>query len=94
MQALRLNPVGEGGIYGRAGLLAHPFMLGPNGNSNGCVSVKDYDAFLKRLSERADQQARGRRQDFDLERLRSSALSGAASPNKARIDCVERTIFA
>ena len=47
VQALRLNPVGEGGIYGRAGLLAHPFMLGPNGNSNGCVSVKDYDAFLR-----------------------------------------------
>ena len=48
VQALRLNPVGgEGEIYGRAGLLAHPYMLGPNGNSNGCVSVKDYDAFLR-----------------------------------------------
>jgi hypothetical protein len=47
VQALRLNPVGEGGLYGRAGLLAHPFMLGPNGDSNGCVSVKDYDAFLR-----------------------------------------------
>ncbi len=47
VRALRLNPVGEGGIYGRAGLLAHPFMLGPNGDSNGCVSFKDYDAFLR-----------------------------------------------
>jgi Protein of unknown function (DUF2778) len=47
VQALRLNPVGDGGIYGRAGLLAHPFMLGPNGDSNGCVSFKDYDAFLR-----------------------------------------------
>ena len=47
VQALRLNPIGDGGLYGRAGLLAHPFMLGPNGNSNGCVSVKDYEAFLK-----------------------------------------------
>ena len=47
VQALRLNPVGEGGIYGRAGLLAHPFMLGPNGDSNGCVSFRDYDAFLR-----------------------------------------------
>jgi hypothetical protein len=47
VQALRLNPIGEGGVYGRAGLLAHPFMLGPNGDSNGCVSVKDYDAFLR-----------------------------------------------
>jgi hypothetical protein len=47
VQAIRLSPVGEGGVYGRAGLLAHPFMLGPNGDSNGCVSVKDYDAFLR-----------------------------------------------
>ena len=47
VQALRLNPVGEGGLFGRAGLLAHPYMLGPNGDSNGCVSVKDYDAFLR-----------------------------------------------
>ena len=47
VQALRLNPIGDGGIYGRAGLLAHPFMLGPNGDSNGCVSFKDYQAFLR-----------------------------------------------
>jgi Protein of unknown function (DUF2778) len=46
VQALRLTPVG-GGIFGRAGLLAHPYMLGPNGDSNGCVSFKDYDAFLQ-----------------------------------------------
>ena len=45
VQALRLNPVG-GGIFGRVGILAHPYMLGPNGDSNGCVSFKDYDAFL------------------------------------------------
>jgi len=45
--ALRLNPVGgEETIYGRAGLLAHTFMLGPNGDSNGCVSFRDYNAFL------------------------------------------------
>jgi hypothetical protein len=47
VQAIRLNPIGEGGLYGRAGLLAHPYMLGPNGDSNGCVSVKDYEAFLR-----------------------------------------------
>jgi Protein of unknown function (DUF2778) len=46
--ALRLNPVGgEGAIYGRSGLLAHTFMLGPNGDSNGCVSFRDYNAFLE-----------------------------------------------
>ena len=45
--ALRLNPVGgEDAIYGRSGLLAHTFMLGPNGDSNGCVSFRDYNAFL------------------------------------------------
>jgi len=45
--ALRLNPVGgDDSIYGRSGLLAHTFMLGPNGDSNGCVSFRDYNAFL------------------------------------------------
>jgi hypothetical protein len=47
VQALRMTPVGEGDLYGRSGLLAHSYMLGPNGDSNGCVSFKDYDAFLK-----------------------------------------------
>jgi hypothetical protein len=48
VQALRLNPVGgESRIFGRAGLLAHTYMLGPRGDSNGCVSFKDYDAFLQ-----------------------------------------------
>ncbi len=45
--ALRLTPVGgEDAIFGRSGLLAHTYMLGPNGDSNGCVSFKDYNAFL------------------------------------------------
>jgi hypothetical protein len=45
--ALRLTPVGgEDAIFGREGLLAHSFMLGPNGDSNGCVSFRDYNAFL------------------------------------------------
>ncbi len=46
VEAIRLNPVGGDEMYGRVGILAHPFMLGPNGESNGCVSVKDYPAFL------------------------------------------------
>jgi hypothetical protein len=33
-------------MFGRDGLLAHPYMLGPNGQSNGCVSFSDYPAFL------------------------------------------------
>jgi len=45
--ALRLTPVGgDDAIFGRTGLLAHTYMLGPNGDSNGCVSFKDYNAFL------------------------------------------------
>jgi hypothetical protein len=47
VQALRLIPVGDGDLFGRDGLLAHPFMLGPNGDSNGCVSFRNYDAFLR-----------------------------------------------
>jgi hypothetical protein len=46
IDAIRLNPVDNGKMYGRAGILAHPYMLGPNGQSNGCVSFKDYDEFL------------------------------------------------
>ena len=47
VEALRLNPVGgEDAIHGRTGLLAHTYMLGPNGDSNGCVSFKDYNRFL------------------------------------------------
>jgi hypothetical protein len=47
VQALRLKPVGGGDVYGRADLLAHTFMLGPNGDSNGCVSFRNYNAFLQ-----------------------------------------------
>jgi hypothetical protein len=33
-------------MFGRDGILAHTYMLGPNGQSNGCVSFRDYAAFL------------------------------------------------
>jgi hypothetical protein len=45
IQALRMMPV-EGSALGRTGLLVHSYMLGPNGDSNGCVSIRDYDSFL------------------------------------------------
>jgi hypothetical protein len=45
--ALRMTPVGESDALGRSGLLVHSYMLGPNGDSNGCVSIRDYDRFLK-----------------------------------------------
>lgn len=48
VRAIRLTPVGGNEVvYGRDGLLAHSFMLGPRGESNGCVSFRDYDRFLQ-----------------------------------------------
>lgn len=45
--ALRLTPIGgQDKIFNRDGLLAHTYMLGSRGDSNGCVSFKDYYAFL------------------------------------------------
>jgi Protein of unknown function (DUF2778) len=46
VRAIRLNPVDDSRMYGRAGILAHPYMLGANGQSNGCVSLSDYPEFL------------------------------------------------
>ncbi|MFS2174908.1 DUF2778 domain-containing protein [Rhizobium pisi] len=47
VEALRLTPVeGSDAIYDRVGLLAHTYMLGKNGDSNGCVSFRDYKRFL------------------------------------------------
>jgi len=46
VRAIRLNPVDGSRMYGRAGILAHPYMLGANGQSNGCVSFGDYPEFL------------------------------------------------
>ncbi len=46
VRAIRLNPVDDDKMFGRAGMLAHTYMLGPNGQSNGCVSFRDYQKFL------------------------------------------------
>jgi hypothetical protein len=46
VEALRLLPEDSNATLGRTGLLTHPYMLGPNGDSNGCVSIKNYDYFL------------------------------------------------
>ncbi len=47
VRALRLIPTDSESTLGRSGLLVHNYMLGPNGKSNGCVSVKNYERFLK-----------------------------------------------
>ncbi|MBX4931316.1 DUF2778 domain-containing protein [Rhizobium bangladeshense] len=47
VEAIRLTPVeGSDAIFDRVGLLAHTYMLGKYGDSNGCVSFKDYKRFL------------------------------------------------
>jgi hypothetical protein len=71
VQAIRLNPVDGSNMYGRAGILAHPYMLGPDGQSNGCVSLQDYPKFLEAF-------LRG-----DIDRLIVLPSSGAASARAA-----------
>lgn len=46
VRAIRLNPVDSDKMYGRKGILAHSYLLGANGQSNGCVSISDYPKFL------------------------------------------------
>ncbi len=46
VRAIRLTPINSA-VHGRSGLLAHTYMLGPSGQSNGCVSFRNYDAFLQ-----------------------------------------------
>jgi hypothetical protein len=47
VRALRLIPIGDGNMHGRDGILAHSYMLGPRGQSNGCMAVRNYPAFLQ-----------------------------------------------
>lgn len=46
VEAIRMLPENEAAMFGRDGILAHSYMLGPSGQSNGCVSFKDYPKFL------------------------------------------------
>jgi hypothetical protein len=47
VQAIRLNPIGGSNMYRRRGMLAHSYMLGANGQSNGCISFQNYPKFLQ-----------------------------------------------
>jgi Protein of unknown function (DUF2778) len=47
VRALRLIPAGDGKMFGRDGILAHSYMLGRSGQSNGCVAFNNYPAFLR-----------------------------------------------
>jgi Protein of unknown function (DUF2778) len=51
VQALRMIPAEGSTTNGRSGLLAHSYMIGPNGDSNGCVSFRNYERFLKAFND-------------------------------------------
>lgn len=52
VKAIRLNPVGGShAIYNRDGLLAHTYMLDPRGASNGCISFRDYEPFMRAFAQ-------------------------------------------
>jgi hypothetical protein len=48
VRAIRLQPSDRRKMFGRDGMLAHPYMLrGARAQSNGCVVFDDYPAFLQ-----------------------------------------------
>ncbi|WP_186294320.1 DUF2778 domain-containing protein [Bradyrhizobium guangdongense] len=47
VRALRMTPAEGTSALGRVGLLTHNYLLGAGGDSNGCVSIKFYDRFIK-----------------------------------------------
>lgn len=47
VRAIRLNPAPGSTMFGRDGMLAHTYMLGSSGQSQGCVSFKNYNKFLQ-----------------------------------------------
>ncbi|MFO1111376.1 MAG: DUF2778 domain-containing protein [Bradyrhizobium sp.] len=51
VRALRMTPVDSESTLGRTGLLVHSYLLGPEGASNGCVSIRNYERFLKAYSD-------------------------------------------
>lgn len=46
VRAIRLNPENEDLMHGRDGMLAHSYLHGDDGQSNGCVAIRHYDRFL------------------------------------------------
>jgi hypothetical protein len=72
VRALRMIPTDGRDTLGRAGLLVHSFMLGPDGDSNGCVSIRDYVRFRKAYD------------DGEINRLVVVPSMTAAPPTAAR----------
>jgi hypothetical protein len=53
VKALRMTPVDSENALGRTGLLVHNYLLGPDGSSNGCVSIREYERFLRAYEDGA-----------------------------------------
>jgi hypothetical protein len=51
VRALRMTPTEGSSTLGRAGLLVHSYMMGAEGDSNGCVSIRDYERFRKAFED-------------------------------------------
>jgi Protein of unknown function (DUF2778) len=51
VRALRMLPAEGSSTLGRAGLLTHSYMMGPEGDSNGCVSIREYERFRKAFDD-------------------------------------------
>jgi hypothetical protein len=82
VRAIRLTPVNEKKMFGRDGMLAHTYMLGAGGDSNGCGSFKNYQAFLQAY-------LRG-----EVDRLVVVAHRGAIPIRSARAPGNERMLYA
>ncbi|MGU3492487.1 DUF2778 domain-containing protein [Xanthobacteraceae bacterium A53D] len=46
VEAIRMLPTKPDKMFGRDGILTHSYLLGARGDSNGCISFKDYPKFL------------------------------------------------
>lgn len=46
VEALRMKPTADAKMFGRDGFLTHSYLMGERGDSNGCISFKEYDKFL------------------------------------------------
>jgi hypothetical protein len=51
VKAVRMIPLEGSSTFGRSGFLAHSYLLGPTGDSNGCVSIKNYESFLQAFTD-------------------------------------------
>lgn len=79
VEAIRLTPVaGDDAVFGRNGLLAHTYMLGKDGDSNGCVVFRNYQRFLAAF-KRGDI-----KQLVVLPRLRKIRPTYVASPRRSK----------